>query len=60
MKILVRHWLFFYSEILEVFKRKFLKLKGTFSIDIFPFPGGRRFHFYDPAGNDLAVWSEKS
>ena len=25
---------------------------------IFPFPGGRRFHFRDPAGNILAVWSE--
>lgn len=25
---------------------------------IFAFPGGRRFHFMDPAGNELAVWSE--
>lgn len=25
---------------------------------IFPFPGGRRFHFLDPAGNELAVWGE--
>lgn len=25
---------------------------------IFSFPGGRRFHFEDPAGNELAVWSE--
>lgn len=25
---------------------------------IFTFPGGRRFHFRDPAGNELAVWSE--
>ncbi|MDB5470287.1 MAG: hypothetical protein JWR84_1847 [Caulobacter sp.] len=25
---------------------------------IFEFPGGRRFHFRDPAGNELAVWSE--
>jgi predicted enzyme related to lactoylglutathione lyase len=25
---------------------------------IFAFPGGRRFHFRDPAGNELAVWSE--
>ncbi len=24
----------------------------------FSFPGGRRFHFTDPAGNELAVWSE--
>lgn len=26
---------------------------------IFSFPGGRRFHFADPAGNELAVWSDK-
>ncbi|MFT3713237.1 MAG: VOC family protein [Archangium sp.] len=24
----------------------------------FEFPGGRRFHFLDPSGNELAVWSE--
>lgn len=27
---------------------------------IFDFPGGRRFHFADPAGNELAVWSEST
>jgi predicted enzyme related to lactoylglutathione lyase len=27
--------------------------------DIFSFPGGRRFQFADPAGNELAVWSDK-
>ena len=25
---------------------------------IYAFPGGRRFHFRDPSGNELAVWSE--
>lgn len=25
----------------------------------FTFPGGRRFHFADPSGNELAVWSER-
>ena len=24
----------------------------------FEFPGGRRFHFADPAGNELAVWAK--
>jgi predicted enzyme related to lactoylglutathione lyase len=24
----------------------------------FDFPGGRRFHFRDPSGHELAVWSE--
>ena len=25
---------------------------------VFSFPGGRRFHFADPSGNEYAVWSE--
>ncbi len=31
---------------------------GTISQQIYAFPGGRRFHFQDPNGNELAVWSE--
>lgn len=31
---------------------------GIISKDIFSFPGGSRFHFIDPAGNELAVWCE--
>ncbi len=26
--------------------------------DIYSFPGGRRFHFVDPNGNELAIWAE--
>jgi predicted enzyme related to lactoylglutathione lyase len=26
---------------------------------VFSFPGGRRFHFSDPSGNELAVWSDR-
>ena len=29
---------------------------GTITYDIFAFPGGRRFHFREPSGNELAVW----
>ena len=29
---------------------------GTIVKPIFPFPGGRRFHFRDPSGNGLAAW----
>jgi predicted enzyme related to lactoylglutathione lyase len=29
---------------------------GEILKEIFSFPGGRRFHFRDPAGNELAVW----
>lgn len=28
---------------------------GTITLPIFSFPGGRRFHFLDPSGNELAV-----
>jgi len=31
---------------------------GTIAVPTFDFPGGRRFHFSDSAGNILAVWSE--
>ncbi|MGN8553011.1 UNVERIFIED_CONTAM: VOC family protein [Microbacterium sp. SLM126] len=31
---------------------------GAIVHEIYGFPGGRRFHFTDPAGNELAVWSE--
>ncbi len=33
---------------------------GTISVPIFTFPGGKRFHFIDPSGNELAVWTEIS
>jgi len=32
---------------------------GRIVKEIFSFPGGRRFHFTDPSGNELAVWSDK-
>ncbi len=31
---------------------------GAIVNPIFDFPGGKRFHFTDPAGNELAVWSD--
>lgn len=31
---------------------------GKIVKDTFDFPGGRRFHFTDPSGNEFAVWSE--
>lgn len=31
---------------------------GKITQPIFSFPGGRRFHFTEPSGNELAVWSE--
>ena len=34
------------------------KAGGTVVKPIFSFPGGRRFHFTDPSGNELAIWSD--
>jgi predicted enzyme related to lactoylglutathione lyase len=31
---------------------------GKISLPIFSFPGGERFHFIEPSGNELAVWSK--
>ena len=33
---------------------------GIITVPMFSFPGGRRFHFKDPSGNELAVWTKDS
>ena len=33
---------------------------GKITLPIFSFPGGQRFHFIEPSGNELAVWSKIS
>ena len=47
-----------YAQSLEETQRKIVGAGGKILIEIFEFPGGRRFHFADPNGNELAVWSE--
>jgi len=47
-----------YATDLEAMEAKVTAAGGTITKPIFSFPGGRRFHFADPAGNELAVWSE--
>lgn len=47
-----------YSEDLEATLAGVEAAGGKIVKSIFSFPGGRRFHFLDPAGNELAVWSE--
>jgi predicted enzyme related to lactoylglutathione lyase len=42
---------------LEAARDRVTSSGGTIRHDIYSFPGGRRFHFVDPAGNELAVWS---
>jgi predicted enzyme related to lactoylglutathione lyase len=33
------------------------KAGGVIAKPIFSFPGGRRFHFIDPSGSEVAVWA---
>jgi uncharacterized protein len=48
-----------YSEDLERSAEAVEAAGGKILEPIYSFPGGRRFHFADPAGNELAVWSEE-
>lgn len=48
-----------YAVNLEAMKTKIEEAAGTIVKPVFSFPGGRRFHFHDPSGNELAVWSDK-
>jgi len=48
-----------YHQDLETLMAKVREAGGLISKNIFSFPGGRRFHFTDPSGNELAVWSDK-
>lgn len=49
----------FYSEDLERTQEKVEAADGKIVLHIFPFPGGRRFHFIEPSGNEFAVWSDR-
>ncbi len=48
----------FYSHDLEETLEQITAAGGRISRAIFAFPGGRRFHFVEPSGNEFAVWSE--
>lgn len=48
-----------YHEDPEHIQQKVENAGGTIVKAIFSFPGGRRFHFKDPSGNELAIWSDK-
>ena len=48
----------FYSSDLESTEQLIVSCGGQIVQDIFEFPGGRRFHFTEPSGNEMAVWSE--
>ena len=48
----------FYSATLEETEEKVKAAGGNIIKAIFSFPGGRRFHFTEPSGNEFAVWSD--
>lgn len=49
----------FYSNALQTTQDKIKVAGGIITQEIFTFPGGCRFHFKEPSGNEFAVWSDK-
>ncbi len=46
-----------YGDDLAELQRRVEAAGGRIAKPIFDFPGGRRFHFLDPDGYELAIWS---
>lgn len=46
-----------YADDLQATQRRLEAAGGTVGRAAFAFPGGRRFHFIDPDGYELAVWT---
>ncbi|MDI3246195.1 VOC family protein [Pseudoalteromonas agarivorans] len=62
LKSLTQHGaalLVFYSNDIHATFKKVAQYGGKIVKPIFEFPGGFRFHFTEPSGNEFAVWSEK-
>ena len=47
-----------YARDLAALQASVTRAGGTIVRPPFAFPGGRRFHFTDPSGNELAAWSD--
>jgi len=45
---------------LEATEKRVVAAGGKIVRPTFSFPGGRRFHFTDPSGNELAVWTDRT
>lgn len=52
--------LVFYSSDIQATQIKVEQHGGKIIRPIFEFPGGCRFHFTEPSGNEFAVWSESN
>lgn len=48
-----------YADDLEATQARIKSLGAVISCETFSFPGGRRFHFVDPDGYELAVWTRQ-
>ncbi len=48
----------FYSKDIAATQSKIIEANGSIIKPLFEFPGGHRFHFNDPNGNEYAVWSD--
>lgn len=48
-----------YADDLAAMQRRVEEAGGRIAKPIFAFPGGRRFHFLDPDGYELAMWSKE-
>ncbi|MFK8046729.1 MAG: VOC family protein [Crocinitomicaceae bacterium] len=44
---------------LKTIQKKIKENGGKIVVETFSFPGGKRFQFSDPSGNQLAVWTEE-
>jgi len=47
-----------YSDDLDATETAVKSAGGEICVQTFEFPGGKRFHFKDPSGNELGVWVE--
>ena len=47
-----------YSDDIDSTERNIVEAGGKIIVKIFEFPGGKRFHFCDPIGNEYAVWTK--
>ena len=46
-----------FSDDLVASEKAVIDAGGKISVPAFDFPGGRRFHFTDPSGNELGIWA---
>ena len=43
----------------ETAKREVIAAGGAITLELFEYPGGKRFHFREPGGVELGVWTRK-